>query len=239
MQLVESVVPVWHRVSMAHEYPLRVAAQLLNISRQTLAKRLKARGLEPERRVVRGTVTCWVTQEQMDEAMLELHEPGQHPAHTQQPASTPAVTQQHPTGTQVATPHRLLQENSPAAVAVLEAAAPAASPLPVGAAPAAAGVPVGASEVATLREQLEVAVAARMKAEALLAAAEKIEKATGTRCDKLEARLAHQDGEMASLRLELGEQRGLAQSLQLMLTGGAAAERAHQRKSWWGRMLGR
>lgn len=228
MQLVESVVLVWHRVSMAHEYPLRVAAQLLNISRQTLAKRLKARGLEPERRVVRGTVTCWVTQEQMDEAMLELHEPGQHPAHTQQPASTPAVTQQHPTGTQVAPPHRLLQGNSPAAVAVLEAAAPAA-----------AGVPVGASEVATLREQLEVAVAARMKAEALLAAAEKIEKATGTRCDKLEARLAHQDGEMASLRLELGEQRGLAQSLQLMLTGGAAAERAHQRKSWWGRMLGR
>lgn len=222
MQLVESAVLVWHRVSMAHEYPLRVAAQLLNISRQTLAKRLKARGLEPERRVVRGTVTCWVTQEQMDEAMLELHEPGQHP-----------------TGTQVAPPHRLLQENSPAAVAVLEAAATAASPLPVGAAPAAAGVPVGASEVATLREQLEVAVAARMKAEALLAAAEKIEKATGTRCDKLEARLAHQDGEMASLRLELGEQRGLAQSLQLMLTGGAAIDRMHQRKAWWRRLLGR
>lgn len=197
--------------------PVADAAQRLGITRQSLDGRLRTRGIKPHRIVRAGRVAVLLDQAQIRAAMQE-------PTYDQA-ASLPAQLRPQLHGADVG----------------LIAAEPEAASAEAGL--SRADLEAERAQIAQERARMLAEVQALqqrvMRAEAMLEAAEKIEKATGTRCDKLEARLAHQDGEMASLRLELGEQRGLAQSLQLMLTGGAAAERAHQRKSWWGRMLGR
>ena len=195
---------------------VRAAAQL-GISRQSLDARLRSRGIKPHRITRKGRVLVLLDQAQIRAAMQD------------QRADQPEGMAD-----------QLRPQPGRAEEGLIEAeprAARAESGL-IGADRGAERSQI-AQERSKLLEEVQALQQRAMRAEAMLDAAERIERSTAARCDKLEARLAHQDGEMASLRLELGEQRGLAQSLQLMLTGGAAAERAHQRKSWWGRMLGR
>jgi methylmalonyl-CoA mutase cobalamin-binding subunit len=92
-------------------------------------------------------------------------------------------------------------------------------------------------ELAQLRRALADAEAARVKAEAILAAAERIERSTAARCDKLEARLDAAIERNAQVRSELAASQASAEHFRntaqaLMLTENRQHRIAAGRR-WW------
>ena len=92
-------------------------------------------------------------------------------------------------------------------------------------------------ELAQLRRALADSEAARVKAEAMLAAAERIERSTAARCDKLEARLDAAIERNVQVRSELAASQATAEHFRntaqaLMLTENRQHRLAAGRR-WW------
>lgn len=91
--------------------------------------------------------------------------------------------------------------------------------------------------VAQLQLALQVAEAARVKAEAMLAAAERIERSTAARCDKLESKLDAATERNTQLRADLAAAQATAEHFRNQSQAMIAAESRQLRiaagRSWW------
>jgi hypothetical protein len=150
---------MWHKPSMELEPDLvavRDAARTLGISRQALDKKLAARGVEVERRLVRGRILVFLRKETV-EAL------GDSSTVFKLPSTSSPLNQRGPV-----------------------------------------------DEVDEIRRELHELRVANAKLEGELAAALKVEAATGRFADKLEARLdearRQHESELGKLQRELGRQ---------------------------------
>ncbi len=188
--------------------PVSMAAQQLGISRQSLDGRLRIRGIKPHRIVRAGRVSVLLDQAQIRAAMQE-------PTYDQ-PASLPAQ----------------LRPQLHGAEAGLIAAEPRA-------ASAEAGLSSTDLEAERARMLAEVQALQQrvMRAEAMLAAAERIERSTAARCDKLESKLEAAVERNTQIRAELAAAQATAEHFRVQSQAMIAAESRQLRiaagRSWW------
>ena len=201
---------------------MSAAAAQLGISRQSLDARLRARGIKPHRTVHGGRVSCRVDQAQIRAAMEEISPGSAHAAPDQLRGQLHAQLQE---------PDARLRrpESRPADTdADTETGLHGA---------ARAQIAQERAELVRLRQALADAQAQTMQAQALLMAAEKLEKATAARCDKLEAKLDAEGERLAGMRAELAAAKATADLLRTTSQAMFAAEtrqlRIDARRSWW------
>jgi hypothetical protein len=140
---------------------VKEAAELLGIKRQTLDKKLRARGLQVVRRVQGGRVLVFLQRAWLPALAapaISTSSPGQHPISTDQQAGQPRSAPDQP----LQPPQQAAQADEAARLR---------------------------DEVERLRVALDAAQAARLELAGKLAGAEFVERATARRCDRLEERL--------------------------------------------------
>ena len=196
-------------------FPVAEAASQCGISRQSLDARLRSRGIKPHRITRKGRVLVLLDQAQIRAAMQDQR--------ADQPEGMADQLRPQPDRAEEG-----LIEAEPRA-------ARAESGL-IGADRGAERSQI-AQERSKLLEEVQALQQRAMRAEAMLAAAERIERSTAARCDKLEARLDAAIERNAQVRSELAASQATAEHFRntaqaLMLTENRQHRLAAGRR-WW------
>jgi chromosome segregation ATPase len=196
--------------------PVSVAAEQLGITRQSLDGRLRVRGIKPHRIVRAGRVTVLLDQDQIRAAM--------EPNSSAQLLSLPEQVKD-----QLIKPEAALLPAEP------QAARHDASLIHAEQEAARSQI---AQDCARLKAEVQDLEQRAMRAEAMLAAAERIERATALRCDKLEAKLESTAERCAELRADLAAAQTTADHYRTQAAAMIAADSrqlriASSRRRWW------
>lgn len=196
--------------------PVADAAQRLGITRQSLDGRLRTRGIKPHRIVRAGRVAVLLDQAQIRAAMQE------------------------PTYDQAASLPAQLRPQLHGAEAGLIAAEPEAARAEAGL--SRADLEAERAQIAQERARMLAEVQSLqqrvMRAEAMLTAAERIERSTAARCDKLESKLDAATERNTQLRADLAAAQATAdhyrtQAAALIAADSRQLRLASSRRNWW------